>query len=86
MGEWVELTYVFKPGANTANVDWEMYLNGDLISKGSNTNQKSEFVGMNITDFRIKFKNTRCYDEVIILFDDTTLEMLPYAPAETPAA
>ena len=77
MGEWVELTmtYHLNP-ANTAQCEINIYL-GETLIYNEMHNMKSGVPGVAIQDYRIKLKNTRVYDEVVICFDDTTFQQLP---------
>ena len=92
LGEWMDLTFVYELNDEKSGAcDIAIFL-GDTLVYFKTLDLKNEAKGVPIQDYRIKFKNTRCFDEFVICFDDTTFEELqgepdiPAIPEQTPAA
>ena len=76
MNEWVELTFVFTLNAtDSTKCDIVVYMDGISIYTASQS-MKPNVPGNAITDFRIKFKNTRVYDKFVVCFDDSSLDVI----------
>ena len=81
MNEWVELTFVFTLNASDATkCDIVVYMDGVSVYTATQAMKKS-VPGNAITDFRIKFKNTRVYDKFVVCFDDSSLDVINFEAA-----
>ena len=76
IGEWVEFTFIYTLNATDANkCDILVYMGETQIYSAAQA-MKTSVPGNPITDFRIKFKNTRVYDKFVVCFDDSSLDVI----------